>query len=93
MAARSVASKALASLVAGSSAASAAILRSGSVMRISRCSFAGVLAVSISKMRLPRKKPSSMASTMEPVGAAARPDSADQGMGVPSARSVDWMVG
>ena len=78
---------------AGSTAARAAILPLGSVMRISRCSLAGLALVSISKMRLPRKKLSSIAYTTEPVGAAARPDSADHGMGVPSARLADWMLG
>ncbi len=90
---RSVSSNAFASFASGSTAASAAIFPAGSVMTISRSSFAGLVEVSISKIRLPRKKLSSTAYTIEPDVAATRPDSADHGIGVPSARLADSIVG
>ena len=58
---RSASSNVLVLAVSGRLVARAAIRPFGSVMRISRCSLAGVTLVSISKMRLPLKKASSMA--------------------------------
>ena len=62
-------------------------------MRSSLRMTAGVTPTSTVKMRLARKKLSSTAYTVLPLGAATMPDSADHGIGLPSARSADWIVG